>query len=629
MIKNNSIVIANADKNVGIVLIENHIYNSLCIEHLQDSYTYKNINFNPQFLLYKTCNDTLTNLNDNNHISDSLFNILSTNILYKKLPNFRILPKLHKKDKFGIRPLVNCSNSTTCILSKFLDFFLKPIASNHFTFLKDSQQLLQIYNNYHSSNKTNYIYSADFESLYTNIPLDEAISIISDFISKHNYREFTSFGFHKILQLVLKNNYFYYKNKDNIKFYLQITGVPMGTACSPSVANLYLAYFEIKYLHNIISCLYHRYIDDTFFIDNKQLNSEDFKKVYPNLTLNIEQAKTVNFLDLSISLNECNNIEFDLYVKFSDIHNYLLYNSNHPSFIFKNIPKSLLTRIRRNCTKLSSFSYHSSCLLNNLLSRGYPYKQLTTLIRIFSSIDRDKLINYKKEKPNKTLNSIYMVTYFDKNLTDFSTFLKNIWDKIIPQNSSLKPLLFKTFYKIQPNNGSFLVNNIKLPYSSFKYNICNNIECKICHLSNTDYNLFNNFNLPITIPSNTNCESKNCIYIITCIKCNKQYIGETGRSIKTRLKEHLYLITKNSNNSVNNNHKSKYLYNHFSNNHNILTDFKFQIFISNIKHYRNRLESDLIQLFDTIYPNGLNTYNNFLPQYLNTLDPYYSPPLCN
>ncbi|KAF3841474.1 hypothetical protein F7725_007336, partial [Dissostichus mawsoni] len=37
-------------------------------------------------------------------------------------------------------------------------------------------------------------------------------------------------------------------------------------------------------------------------------------------------------------------------------------------------------------------------------------------------------------------------------------------------------------------------------------------------------------------------ESTNIVYIITCTTCHKHYVGETGHSILTRLKQHLYNI---------------------------------------------------------------------------------------
>ena len=41
--------------------------------------------------------------------------------------------------------------------------------------------------------------------------------------------------------------------------------------------------------------------------------------------------------------------------------------------------------------------------------------------------------------------------------------------------------------------------------------------------------------------------------------------------------------------------------------HNLQEDFSFQVYISKCKYYRLRLESDLIIMFNTLKPNGLNS----------------------
>ena len=35
-----------------------------------------------------------------------------------------------------------------------------------------------------------------------------------------------------------------------------------------------------------------------------------------------------------------------------------------------------------------------------------------------------------------------------------------------------------------------------------------------------------------------NCDTFNCVYLIHCEKCGKNYIGETGRLLKNRLSDH-------------------------------------------------------------------------------------------
>lgn len=205
------------------------------------------IDYNPQFELFKKTQKLLLNLNNSNHMSDKLCKCFNTNINFKKLSKFRANPKLHKEHKFGVRPLVNCANTTLSVISKFIDYTLQPFINTHFSFIKDSQNLMQKLTNLKCDSNTT-LFSADFESLYTNIPLDEAIEIISDFISKIPNTEFSGYGFKKLLELILKNNFFYYKFKKNKKsylaFFLQLSGVSMGTACGPSVANSYLQFFE-------------------------------------------------------------------------------------------------------------------------------------------------------------------------------------------------------------------------------------------------------------------------------------------------------------------------------------------------------------------------------------------------
>ena len=41
------------------------------------------------------------------------------------------------------------------------------------------------------------------------------------------------------------------------------------------------------------------------------------------------------------------------------------------------------------------------------------------------------------------------------------------------------------------------------------------------------------------------CKTTGVIYIISCNKCNKQYIGQTGRTLHDRIREHMYSIVKN------------------------------------------------------------------------------------
>ena len=210
------------------------------------------------------------------------------------------------------------------------------------------------------------------------------------------------------------------------------------------------------------------------------------------------------------------------------------------------------------------------------------------------------------------------------------TFLKGLWNICVQtkwtywtvkyplttiiaknkHNSIFSKYNLNIFYKIYPNLNDYLSNNIKPIFSNNSYFKCQNPECKTCKFANTSQILNNKFNLPILIPNKTSCESIHCIYIIQCKKCqDKFYIGETSRKFSIRLSEHLRNIKKtislkNNQEKLNNflslQGDSEIFYSHFTNDHNLITDISFQIFINNFNKYRLRL----------VWPNNLPWSNS-------------------
>ena len=630
-LKKNNYTIALADKNISIVIINTIIYNNLCFEHLNDSITYKKIELNPQFEIYKNARNILTKLNKNGHISNRLFKCIFHKIRNKKLANFKILMKLHKPNKFGVRPLVNCSNNTLSALSKTLDFYLKPIMQQHYSFIKDSQNLIQKTKDmkFDSSYR---IYSADFESLYSNIPLDKSINIIMEMISNVFHEDIDNNAFYEILKLVLLNNYFYFKHNNLYTFYLQIKGVAMGTACGPSIANLYLAYFEIKYKNFLNNSLYYRFIDDLIYLDKNDFITNKFTTIFPDLKLTSVTGSKVQFLDTYISFDNDFSIKYNLFIKPTFTGSYLNTKSNHPKFIYRGIIISLISRIRRICTDLNDYFYHSLDLLSHLLKKGYKFELIMNIIRSFSNIERETLICYKDKNLNNNGKSVYFISFYNKHFNFDHYYISYIWKSILPENSKLKEFKIKNLYKNMPNMSYYFVTNLKNQFFDSSYKKCNSLKCKICIFGIDSKFIYNtHFDRSISIHSDTSCVSKNIIYFIYCIKCSKTYIGESSRSASLRISEHISRIKyfkKNKEdseieNKLLNSKDSVHLYNHFrKEDHNLKDHFRFQIYIKNIISYRLRMETDLIYIFNSLYPNGLNNSVSKNNLYLQS----YRPP---
>ncbi len=169
---------------------------------------------------------------------------------------------------------------------------------------------------------------------------------------------------------------------------------------------------------------------------------------------------------------------------------------------------------------------------------------------------------------------------------------------------------------------------MKVPFKEESYFPCTRHLCKICPYALNFKYLFNFKTENFYLPHPTTCNSKNIIYFIHCLKCKLSYIGQSSRTASIRINEHIVKIKKYKENykkRITNKDKDIYndseiLYNHFKyDDHDFNIHFKFQIICKNIINYRLRLETDLICIFKTTTPHGLNTITD---NYDHLFEPY-------
>ena len=137
--------------------------------------------------------------------------------------------------------------------------------------------------------------SLDFDSLFTNVPLDKTIDICIDSLYKddENSPKIPKDVFHNLLTVATKELFFMFNNK----LYKQIDGVAMGSPLGPALANIFMCSFENKWLkdcpHSLKPVFYRRYVNDIFVLFSSLDQVEKFKKYlsskYPNVKVLLEK----------------------------------------------------------------------------------------------------------------------------------------------------------------------------------------------------------------------------------------------------------------------------------------------------------------------------------------------------
>ncbi len=133
----------------------------------------------------------------------------------------------------------------------------------------------------------------------------------------------------------------------------------MGTKAAPSSVNLVMGHLEITHVYTYPKqpLLWLLFIDNIFMIwthnpDELKKFIDHLNQVHPTLKFTFESSPTqVSFLDTWVKMED-NFLYTDLFVKPTDTHMYLHYNSCHPKHSKSGGPYSQLLRVKRICSRL-------------------------------------------------------------------------------------------------------------------------------------------------------------------------------------------------------------------------------------------------------------------------------------
>ena len=260
----------------------------------------------------------------------------------------------------------------------------------------------------------------------------------------------------------------------------------MGTKCAPSFADLYMAWFENKFIYTspLQPLTWVRFLDDCFCIWTRgQAELDKFlnhlNSCHPTIKFTMEASNTkVNFLDTTV-YKENNQLFTDLYCKPTDSHNYLLYSSAHPQKCKNSIPYGQFLRIRRICTKLEDFDKHVIEFGKHFIRRDYPMHLIEEAAIKARRPNRDNLLQNSKKETNKDQKNILVTTYHPNDNT-LPNLVHENWDLLGRNTNTLflhkdRPMVA---YRRPPNLKDLLVKadvstRAKKPPSKGKANTIN------------------------------------------------------------------------------------------------------------------------------------------------------------
>ena len=370
----------------------------------------------------------------------------------KTLPIMYWIPKMHK-NPIGARFIVaskTCSiKPITKVISRIFKMFFSQIENFHhkskfysnfkkFRMVQNSFPIIEKLNCIDKRKQAKCISTFNFSTLYTTIPHDLLVEVLSemiDFVFRSSCRNrigfstssiywtskgkdkrfFTKESLKNTVSYVIKNCYFTVGNL----MYKQKIGIPMGIDPAPFWANLFLYYYEEKYVQKLIvsdsttAYKYHgigRFIDDLCALNDGEDFAKNYKEIYPKeLDLKLEhEGNHATFLDLEINIVD-GVFVYKLFDKRDQFSFFIVrmphLSSNIPSYIFYGTIFSEILRIARCTLQLDHFIIKAHELYNRMKSQGALNKMFERQVLKACRRYPETFQRYNVE-PNELYNSI-------------------------------------------------------------------------------------------------------------------------------------------------------------------------------------------------------------------------------
>ena len=399
-------------------------------------------------------------------------------------PRFYGMLKAHKPSKnFPMRPVVSTIGTPAYGTSKYLVSIIQPTLNKSLHRVINSKSFVLEAKGWDISPDEIQV-SYDVVNLYPSIPIDQAINVIIDLLSRDiddlkSRTKLSLTDIHQLVELCLSLNYFLFEHQIHV---IDNSG-PIGLALMVVIAEAFLQFIELSAINKALTLkiaptIYRRFVDDSHARFPNERESIEFldllNKENEAIQFTIETEddnKTLNFLDVKITNTTTGKYKFNVHRKDAITNVQMKPNSFVNPKLLESVFKGFISRAKSIC---------SESTLND---------EIEFLIKIFTENGHcpEKLRKLTKEPASTNENTVQ------------EKFVKLPWIPTV--GPKLRHALKKVGYKAVFTSGRRL-----------KDILCNN-KCQLT---------------PHSDPG---------VYQLDC-SCGATYIGETKKKVLSRCIEH-------------------------------------------------------------------------------------------
>lgn len=431
------------DKNLGLAVFPITWYDATVLTLLSDGEAYAYVSQVPVQNLLKLLEKELPKWDLPHQMDKYISRSTKTSI-----PEFHAIPKVHKTP-WTLRPIIPSHSWVTSTTSTVLDHLLQPILDELPWVASSTKEVITgIEACIPHGTSPIWIVTGDVVSFYTNIEPKQCSKVVAAAWKRfRSGSSITEPTIRRMVKFVMDNNYFSYRGQ----CFHQIKGLAMGTACAPTVANIYAAFYEhkAKVVHQDGVLLYKRYIDDILclFQGTKEEVAtfvQGFSLGTLEVTWSISSLRN-EFLDIELLRRTSSSrvVDTRLFRKQMNRHLYIPWSSAHPLHVKKGFVKAELTRLAIICSKNEYFVEARQEFYGNLRRRGYPPQSLDKWFTQVHYDDRPRLLLPKTQEDRAPLmlSGHYNPVWDFVNVKEVNTAARRFWTKEELPESLEEPLI--------------------------------------------------------------------------------------------------------------------------------------------------------------------------------------------